>query len=100
MTKNVWYRGDLEGSRPQDRGKVTVEGGAISFAGKKGTFSGSVQSADRRPYAFKNWVHVSYEADGGPRDAYFLCSDLLGWAGMLGANKALTEELQAAAQQG
>jgi hypothetical protein len=97
-TKKVWYRSS-EGSKIEDRGKLTVGEGRIEFAGKKGSVSGQIQSAKTRPMGFKNWIHVSYRADGAAEasDAYFLVSDMLGWGGALGGNKQLTEALQAEA---
>jgi hypothetical protein len=98
MVKNVWYR-STPGSRIEDRGTVTVENGTLSFAGKKGTVSGRVRSAETRSVGFSNWVRAHYEADGETREAYFLVKDLLGWSGMLGGNRELKEALQAAAQE-
>jgi hypothetical protein len=98
MTKKVWYR-STPGSRIEDRGTVTVEGGAFSFAGRKGTVAGRVHWAGTRSAGFNNWVKATYEADGQSRDAFFLVKDLLGWGGMLGGNKELREALEAAARE-
>jgi len=98
VQKNVWYR-STPGSRIEDRGTVTVENGAFSFAGRKGTVAGRVLWAGTRSAGFNNWVKVTYEADGGQGDAFFLVKDLLGWAGMLGGNKELREALEAAARE-
>jgi hypothetical protein len=98
VTKNVWYR-STRGSMIEDRGAVTVENGTFSFAGKKGTVSGRVLSAQTRAVGFSNWVQATYEADGETREAYFLVKDLLGWAGMLGGNRELKEAFEAAAQE-
>ncbi len=98
MTKNVWYR-STPGSRIEDRGTVTVEGGAFTFAGKKGKVAGRVLQAGTRSAGFNNWVKATYEADGQSRDAFFLVKDLLGWGGMLGGNKELREALEGAAQE-
>jgi hypothetical protein len=98
VQKNVWYR-STPGSRIEDRGTVTVDGGTFSFAGKKGTVAGRVLAAGTRSAGFNNWVKATYEADGGQGEAFFLVKDLLGWAGMLGGNKELREALEAAAQE-
>ena len=95
VTKNVWYRSSV-GTGIEDRGTVTLYDGTFAFTGKKQTVSGRVRSAQRRPMGFKSWVHVSYDAAGEARDAYFLVKDMLGWAGMLGANRQLLEAFQAA----
>jgi len=97
MTKNVWYR-STPGSRIEDRGTVTVEGGDFRFAGKKGTVAGRVLAAGTRSAGFNNWIKATYEADGQTQEAFFLVKDLLGWGGMLGGNKELREALEAAAQ--
>jgi hypothetical protein len=94
MRKKVWYRSS-EGTKIEDRGTLTVGDGAIDFAGKKGTASGPVRSVRIRPTGFTNWVHTQYEADGELRDAYFVSSALLGWSGILGANKRLAEAIEA-----
>jgi hypothetical protein len=98
MTKNVWYR-STPGSRIEDRGAVTVEGGNVSFVGKKGTTGGRVLAAGTRSAGFNNWIKATYESEGQTREAFFLVKDLLGWGGMLGGNKELREALEAAAQQ-
>jgi hypothetical protein len=97
MTKNVWYR-STPGSRIEDRGTVTVEGGNLSFAGKKGSVSGRVLAAGTRSAGFNNWVKATYETGGETREAFFLVKDMLGWAGMLGGNKELRLALEQAAQ--
>lgn len=94
MTKKVWYRSTL-GTKIEDKGTLTVANGAIDFAGKKGTASGPIRSVRMRPNGFTNWVHAQYEAEGELRDAYFVCSALLGWGGVLGANKQLAEAMKA-----
>lgn len=94
MTKNVWYRSSV-GTRIEDRGTVTVENGTFAFTGRKQRVSARVRSAGTRQMGFKKWVSVSYEAEGEVKDAYFLVKDLLGWAGMLGANQELAEALEA-----
>jgi hypothetical protein len=98
MTKNVWYR-STPGSRIEDRGTVTVEGGSLTFAGKKGTVAGRVLQAGTRSAGFSNWVKATYEADGAQGDAFFLVRDLLGWGGLIGGNKELREALEAAARE-
>src|SRR3954447_3442635 len=98
MTKNVWYR-STPGSRIEDRGTVTVEGGTFTFAGKKGNVAGRVLAAGTRSAGFNNWVKATYETEGETREAFFLVKDLLGWAGMLGGNKELREALEAAARE-
>jgi len=98
MTKNVWYR-STPGSRIEDRGTVTVEGGTLTFAGRKGTVTGRVLSAGNRSVGFSNWVKATYESDGRQGEAFFLVKDMLGWSGMLGGNKELREALEAAAQE-
>jgi hypothetical protein len=98
MTKNVWYR-STPGSRIEDRGSVTVEGGTFSFTGKKGTVAGRVLQAGTRSAGFNNWVKATYQADSGTREAFFLVKDMLGWAGMLGGNRELREALEAAARE-
>jgi hypothetical protein len=98
MTKNVWYR-STPGSRIEDRGTVTVEGGNLTFTGKKGTVSGRVLAAGTRSAGFNNWIKATYESDGQTGEAFFLIKDLLGWGGMLGGNKELREALEAAVQQ-
>jgi hypothetical protein len=97
MTKNVWYR-STPGSRIEDRGTVTVEGGSFSFEGRKGSVSGRVLAAGTRSAGFSNWIKATYETGGDTRDAFFLVKDLLGWGGMLGGNKELREAFEAAAQ--
>jgi hypothetical protein len=97
VTKNVWYR-STPGSRIEDRGTVTVEGGTLSFTGRKGALSGRVTAATTRSAGFSNWVKATYETDGESREAFFLVKDLLGWGGMLGGNRELREALEAAAQ--
>lgn len=94
MTKKVWYRSS-EGSKIEDRGTLTVADGSIDFAGKKGSASGPIRSVRIRPTGFTNWVHAQYEADGELRDAYFVCSAMLGWGGILGANKKLAAAMEA-----
>jgi hypothetical protein len=96
VTKKVWYRATA-GSRIEDRGTLTVAGGTIEFVGKKGTVSGRVQSAAIKPVGFNNWVQVKYQDAEGSKDAYFVVSAMLGWSGILGANKQLAEALQAEA---
>jgi hypothetical protein len=96
MTKNVWYR-STPGSRIEDRGTVTVEGGNLNFAGKKGTIAGRVLASGTRSAGFNNWIKATYESGGQTREAFFLVKDLLGWGGMLGGNKELREALEAAA---
>jgi len=98
MTKNVWYR-STPGNVIEDRGTVTVEGGTLSFAGKKWSVNGRVTSAAMRSVGFKNWIKATYEADGETQEAFFLIKDLLGWGGLLGGNKELREALEAAAQE-
>jgi len=98
VTKNVWYR-STPGSRIEDRGTVTVEGGTLNFAGKKGTVAGRVLAAGTRSAGFNNWIKATYETEGDTREAFFLVKDILGWGGMLGGNKELREALEAAAQQ-
>ena len=99
MTKNVWYR-STPGSRIEDRGTVTVEGGALTFVGKKGTIAGRVLAAGNRSAGFSNWVKATYEAERRQGEAFFLVRDLLGWGGMLGGNRELREALEAAAREG
>lgn len=102
MTKKVWYRSSI-GTKIEDKGALTVANGAIDFTGKKGTVSGRIQSAKTRSVGFSNWIQVHYQADGEVKEAYFLISAMLGWGGILGANKQLTQALQAeaaSAQQG
>ncbi len=94
MKKKVWYRSS-EGSKIEDRGTLAIADGAIEFAGRKGTVSGPIRAARKRPSGFTNWVLVQYEADGELRDAYFVCSQMLGWVGVLGANKRLLEAAEA-----
>jgi len=101
MTERVWYR-SIEGSRIEDRGTLTVAGGAIWFSGRKGTtVGGPVRAVLSRPHGFTNWVVVTYEQAGERREGYFVCSQLLGWAGILGANRklqgAIEDEIQAPA---
>jgi hypothetical protein len=98
MTKNVWYR-STPGSRIEDRGTVTVEGGTLSFAGKKVSVAGRVLAAGTRSAGFSNWVKATYDAGGETGEAFFLVKDMLGWGGMLGGNKELREALEAAAQE-
>jgi hypothetical protein len=98
VTKNVWYR-STPGSRIEDRGTVTVEGGGLSFDGKKGTVAGRVLAAGTRSAGFNNWIKATYESEGQTQEAFFLVKDLLGWGGMLGGNRELREALEAAAQQ-
>jgi|SRR5215212_6982724 len=98
MTKNVWYR-STPGSRIEDRGTITVEGGTLAFNGRKGSAAGRVLAATTRSAGFNNWVKATYEAEGESREAFFLVKDLLGWGGMLGGNKELREALEAAARQ-
>jgi hypothetical protein len=98
MTKNVWYR-STPGNVIEDRGPVTVEGGTLSFNGKKGTVTGRVLTAETRSVGFKNWIKATYEAEGETREAFFLVKDLLGWGGMLGGNRELREALEAAAEE-
>lgn len=98
MTKNVWYR-STPGSRIEDRGTVTVEGGTFSFAGRKGNVTGRVLAAGTRPAGFNNWVKATYETEGETREAFFLIKDLLGWGGMLGGNRQLREALEEAARK-
>jgi hypothetical protein len=97
ITRKVWYRSS-EGSKIEDRGTLTVGDGGFRFEGKKGTVAAPVSAARIRPVGFQNWVHVSYEAEGESRDAYFICSQMLGWVGVLGANKKLAEALGAKAR--
>ena len=78
---------------------MTVESGALSFGGKKGSLSGRVLVAGTRSAGFNNWIKATYESDGETREAFFLVKDLLGWGGMLGGNKELREALEAAAAQ-
>lgn len=95
MTKRVWYR-STEGGGIEDRGSLTVGGGAIEFSGKKETIvAGPVRAVRSRPHGFTDWVVVTYEEDGERRDAYFVCSRLLGWAGILGANRKLQAAVEA-----
>jgi hypothetical protein len=94
MTKKVWYR-STEGSKIEDRGTLTIGGGTIEFAGRKGSAGGTIRAVRTRPTGFTNWVHVTYEDGGGQHDAYFVSSALLGWSGMLGANKKLKEAIEA-----
>jgi hypothetical protein len=94
MTKKVWYR-SKEGSKIEDRGTVTIADGRIEFAGRKGTIGGPIRAARKRPSGFTNWVLVQYESDGELRDAYLVCSQLLGWVGVLGANKELLAAAEA-----
>lgn len=94
MTNKVWYRSS-EGSKIEDRGTLTIADGAIQFAGKKGTAAGPIRAARKRPSGFTNWVLIQYEADGELRDAYFVCSQMLGWVGIFGANKKLLEAAEA-----
>jgi len=98
VTKNVWYR-STPGSRIEDRGTITVEGGNLSFAGKKGTVAGRVLAAATRSAGFNNWIKATYESESQIREAFFLVKDLLGWGGMLGGNKELREALEAAARK-
>jgi hypothetical protein len=94
MTKKVWYRSS-EGSKIEDRGTLTIADGTIEFAGKKGSASGPIRAARKRPSGFTNWVLIQYEAEGELRDAYFVCSQMLGWVGILGANRQLLEAAEA-----
>lgn len=94
MTKKVWYRSS-EGSKIEDRGTLTVADGAIDFSGRKGGASGTLRAVRIRPGGFTNWVHVQYEADGELRDAHFVCSAMLGWSGVLGANRKLAAVVEA-----
>ena len=77
---------------------MTVEGGTLNFAGKKGNVAGQVLSATTRPAGFNNWIKATYESEGETREAFFLIKDLLGWGGMLGGNKELRQALEAAAR--
>ncbi|TMK75091.1 MAG: hypothetical protein E6G49_02335 [Actinobacteria bacterium] len=97
LTKNVWYR-STPGSRIEDRGTVTVDGGTLSFVGKKGSVSGRVVAAGSWASGFSSWIKASYESEGATREAYFRVKDLLGWAGLLSGNKELREALEAAAR--
>ena len=94
MTKKVWYR-STEGSKIEDRGTLSIGGGEIAFGGRKGSAGGPVRAVRTRPQGFTNWVHVTYEEGGEQRDAYFVCSQLLGWVGVLGANGKLKEAIEA-----
>lgn len=93
MTRKVWYR-STQGSKIEDRGTLTVGDGRIEFAGRKGSAAGPVLAVRTRPHGFTNWVHVTYEEGGERRDAYFVCSQLLGWVGVLGANAKLREAIE------
>ena len=101
MTKGVWYRSSAGVSVPpwQDRGTLTVESGAISFAGKKQSVSGRIRSVDRTQLSTTRWVYVQYETEGETRDAYFSDGGLFGWAAWLGGNDRLAEELKASSAQ-
>jgi hypothetical protein len=92
---SVWYRSSAGLSIPayQDSGTLTIEEGTISFIGKKQSVSGRVRSVGRTQMGMNRWVHVQYEAEGETRDAYFIDSGLVGWAGVFGGNKRLAEEL-------
>lgn len=94
MTERVWFR-STEGSKIEDRGTLTIAEGAFRFEGRKGTASGPIRSARKRPVGFTNWVLIQYDEDGEQRDAYFVCSRLLGWIGILGANRRLLEAAEA-----
>jgi hypothetical protein len=94
MTKRVWYRSQ-EGSKIEDRGRLTIADGAIEFVGKKGTLSGPIRAARKRPSGFTNWVLIEYEGEGESREAYFVCNQMLGWVGVLGANKELLQAAEA-----
>ena len=94
MTKRVWYRSS-EGSKIEDRGTLTLGDGEVRFDGRKGSAGGRVLAVRTRPTGFTNWVHVTYEDGGEQRDAYFVCSQLLGWVGIFGANKKLKEAIEA-----
>ena len=94
--ESVWYRGSPGTGIPayEDKGTLDIADGTMSFAGKKQSASGRIRSVDREQMGTNRWIHVQYEAEGGLRDAYFMNSGLLGWAGMLGGNKRLAEELK------
>ena len=94
FTTRVWYRSSAGWfSIPafERRGSLTIENGTIWFAGKEQGFSGRIRSVARKRMGMNRWVHVRYETDGEVRDAYFLDSGLLGWAGVLGGNRRLAE---------
>jgi hypothetical protein len=93
MTEKVWYR-SKEGSWIEDRGKISVGEGGFRFDGRKAVITGVVEAAKKRPMGFQDWVHVTYQGGGESRDAYFLCSGLLGWSGALGGNEKLTAALR------
>jgi len=97
LTKSVWYRSSSGVGVPayEDRGELTIEQGTIRFAGKKRSVLGRIRSVGRQQMGTNRWVHVRYESDGETRDSYFMDSGLLGWAGVLGGNRRLAEELEA-----
>lgn len=102
MRSNIWYRTTAAVNVPvwEDRGSLSIGPGTIRFDGGKNNVSGSIRMVDRAQMGTNRWVHVRYEDDrGDTRDAYFMDGGMLGWAGVLGGNKRLARELEAAARQ-
>ena len=94
MTKKVWFRSS-EGTKVEDRGTLTVDGGKFRFEGRKGEIGGTPLAVEVKPHGFTNWVHARYESGGEIGEAYFVCSAFLGWSGILGANKQLAAAIEA-----
>jgi hypothetical protein len=97
MTTRVWYRSSAGMGIPayEDRGELIALHGTLRFDGKKQSISGQIRSVGRKQMGTNRWVHVQYDSDGESRDAYFMDSGLLGWAGVLGGNKRLAAALTA-----
>jgi hypothetical protein len=90
----VWYQPNAKFGRRYFSGTLTVQSGAVSFAGKKETFTiSSAKTVEPRTVGMNTWVRVAYEAGGEEREALFLDRRMLGWSGILGGNDRLRAEL-------
>ena len=88
VTEKVWYRshGSEKGmdladkvTGLEDRGTLTIDGGEMSYQGKKDLVSGRVLAVEDKMLFngigmsrnAQRWVAVGYEADGQSMEAYF-----------------------------
>jgi hypothetical protein len=100
MVWKVWYQPNAKFGRTYSGGTLTVEPGNVGFAGKKDTFTiERARSIERKSVGMTTWIVVDYEADGETRQACFVDRRMLGWAGILGGNDKLIEELRGALLQ-
>ena len=101
MEWKVWYHTEVKQlGGGYKSGTLTIEPGKATLETKDGTMDLTpIRSVGReRVSLWLYWVDLEHGPDDDVRHVYMGDRRLLGWAGILGNNSKIAEELQAAQQ--